>query len=123
MNNFKKIGLTALAASLVSTSVFAGEMAVTGSAKINFENYSMDKTAESKAAGTKAFSMGNQLTFKGSGELDNGLTVALSFVLDQGDNETFIPLSNSPEPVNVSWFPIENALVPVALAPAVVSAE
>ena len=26
MNNFKKIGMTALAASLVSTSVFAGEM-------------------------------------------------------------------------------------------------
>ena len=87
MNNFKKIGLTALAASLVSTSVFAGEMAVTGSAKINFENYSMDKTAGSKAAGTKAFSMGNQLTFKGSGELDNGLTVALSFVLDQNDDK------------------------------------
>ena len=31
--------------------------------------------------------MGNQLTFSGSGELDNGLTVALSFVLDQGDND------------------------------------
>ena len=30
MNNFKKIGMTALAASLVSTSVFAGEMTVTG---------------------------------------------------------------------------------------------
>ena len=28
MNNFKKIGMTALAASLVSTSVFAGELAV-----------------------------------------------------------------------------------------------
>ena len=34
MNNFKKIGMTALAASLVSTSVFAGEMTVTGSASI-----------------------------------------------------------------------------------------
>ena len=32
MNNFKKIGLTALAASLVSTSVFAGELTVSGSA-------------------------------------------------------------------------------------------
>ena len=87
MNNLKKIGLTALAASLVSTSVFAGEMAVTGKAAINFENYSADKTAGSKAAGTKAFSMGNQLTFKGSGELDNGLNVALSFVLDQNDDK------------------------------------
>jgi outer membrane protein OmpU len=88
MNNFKKIGLTALAASLVSTSVFAGEISVAGSAAINFENYSMDKSAGAKAAGTKAFSMGNQLTFSGSGELDNGLTVALSFVLDQNDDST-----------------------------------
>ncbi|MDA7472050.1 porin [Candidatus Pelagibacter ubique] len=87
MNNFKKIGMTALAASLVSTSVFAGEMAVTGSASINYESYSADETAAKAAkSSTKAFSMGNQLTFSGSGELDNGLTVALSFVLDQGDN-------------------------------------
>ena len=86
MNNFKKIGMTALAASLVSTSVFAGEMAVTGSAGINFENYSADTTAGAKTSGTKAFSMGNQLTFTGSGELDNGMNVSLSFVLDQADN-------------------------------------
>ena len=32
MNTIKKIGLTALAGSLVATSVFAGEMTVTGSA-------------------------------------------------------------------------------------------
>ena len=89
MNNFKKIGMTALAASLVSTSVFAGEMAVTGSASINYENYTADSTALAAARqGTKAFSMGNQLTFSGSGELDNGLSVALSFVLDQGDDTT-----------------------------------
>jgi outer membrane protein OmpU len=81
MNNFKKIGMTALAASLVSTSVFAGELAVSGSASINWENYS--GTAKSS---TKSFSMGNQITFSGSGELDNGMTVALSFVLDEGDN-------------------------------------
>ena len=31
MNNLKKIGLTALAASLVTTSAFAGEMSVAGS--------------------------------------------------------------------------------------------
>ena len=83
MNNFKKIGMTALAASLVSTSVFAGELAVTGSAKMNWENYS--GTAQN---GTKAFSMGNQITFTGSGELDNGMTVAMSFILDQNDDST-----------------------------------
>ena len=34
MNKFKKIGLTALAGSLVATSAFAGEMSVSGSAAI-----------------------------------------------------------------------------------------
>ena len=81
MNNFKKIGMTALAASLVSTSVFAGEVTVSGGASINWENYS--GVAKSS---TKSFSMGNQLTFSGSGELDNGMTVGISFVLDQGDD-------------------------------------
>ena len=81
MNNFKKIGMTALAASLVSTSVFAGEVTVSGGASMSVENYS---SAGSIQAG-KGFSMGNQLTFTGGGELDNGMTVGISFVLDQGD--------------------------------------
>jgi len=81
MNNFKKIGMTALAASLVSTSVFAGEVTVSGGASMTVEGYS---SAGSINAG-KGFSMGNQLTFTGGGELDNGLTVGISFVLDQGD--------------------------------------
>ena len=83
MNNFKKIGMTALAASLVSTSVFAGEVTVAGSASMAVDNYS-----STQKNGSKGFSMGNQLTFTGGGELDNGLTVGISFVLDQGDNET-----------------------------------
>ena len=82
MNNFKKIGMTALAASLVSTSVFAGEVTVSGGASMTVEGYS---SAGSINAG-KGFSMGNQLTFTGGGELDNGMTVGISFVLDQGDN-------------------------------------
>ena len=36
--NLKKIGLTALAGSLVATSVFAGEMTVTGSASMKVEH-------------------------------------------------------------------------------------
>ena len=84
MNNFKKIGMTALAASLVSTSVFAGEVTVSGGASMAVEGYSTNGEAN---AG-KGFSMGNQLTFTGGGELDNGLTVGISFVLDQGDNAT-----------------------------------
>jgi len=56
-------------------------MSVSGSASMAWENYS--GVAKNS---TKAFSMGNQLTFSGSGELDNGLTVGLSFIIDQADN-------------------------------------
>jgi outer membrane protein OmpU len=83
MNNFKKIGLSALAGSLVATSAFAGEMSVAGSASINVEH-----TNGGNGDSGKTFSMGNQLTFSGGGELDNGLNVALSFVIDQNDDST-----------------------------------
>ena len=81
--NLKKIGLTALAGSLVATSVFAGEMTVTGSASMKVEHVN-----GGAANAGKSFSMGNQLEFAGSGELDNGLTVSLNFVLDQNDDAT-----------------------------------
>ena len=80
MNNFKKIGLTALAASLVSTSAFAGELTASGSASIKAAH-----VTEAAGANTgKAFSMGNSVTFTGGGELDNGMSVSVSFELDQG---------------------------------------
>ena len=89
MNNFKKIGMTALAASLVSTSVFAGALEVSGSAGINWENYS-----GSAKNSTKAYSMGNQITFSGSGEFDNGMNVSLSFVIDEFDNANASSVAN-----------------------------
>ena len=82
MNNFKKIGLTALAASLVSVSAQAGAISVSGGASMGTAGYSGEEMTSANE-----YSMGNQLTFSGSGELDNGLTVSVSFVLDQGDNE------------------------------------
>ena len=82
MNNLKKIGLTALAASLVTTSAFAGAMSVSGGASIGVKNTT--GTADSSTG--KSFTMGNQLTFSGGGELDNGLNVSLSMVIDQADN-------------------------------------
>jgi len=81
--NIKKIGLTALAGSLVATSAFAGEMSVAGSASLNVEH-----TNGGAGSTGKTFSMGNQLTFSGSGELDNGLNVSLSFVIDQNDDSS-----------------------------------
>jgi outer membrane protein OmpU len=79
MNKFKKIGLTALAASLVSVSANAGEMTVSGAASMNIGGYS----GENANQGT-SFTMGNQITFTGGGELDNGMSVSLSFQLDNG---------------------------------------
>ena len=81
MNNFKKIGLTALAGSLVATSAFAGELTATGAASISVANI----TGTNDQSTGKNFSMANHVVFSGSGELDNGLTVSTSFELDNGD--------------------------------------
>ena len=80
MNNFKKIGLTALAASLVSTSAFAGELTATASASISLENYSGEQINSDKA-----WSMADSVILSGSTELDNGMTVSMSFELDDAD--------------------------------------
>ena len=56
-------------------------MSVAGSASMAVEH------VNGGAASTgKSWSMGNQLTFTGGGELDNGMNVSLSFVIDQGDD-------------------------------------
>ena len=85
MNNFKKIGLTALAASLVSVSAHAGALTASGSASMNTEG----KTGKGLNAGT-TFSMANSVILSGSGELDNGITASVSFELDQftGNNSS-----------------------------------
>ena len=88
MNTFKKIGLTALAGSLVVTSAYAGSMSVSGGASIGLKNTTKTSTG-------KSWTMGNQLTFSGSGELDNGMNVSLSFVLDQADDST-TGIANAP---------------------------
>ena len=78
MNTFKKIGLTALAGSLVAVSVNAADLSVTGAAGITFAG--QDKTAKGNG-----WSMTDNMTFAGSAELDNGWTVGTSFLLDNSD--------------------------------------
>ena len=80
MNNFKKIGLTALAGSLVVTSAFAGELTASGSASMGYS--SISGTADDGRG--KNITMGNSVYLAGSGEMDNGLTVSMSFELDNG---------------------------------------
>jgi outer membrane protein OmpU len=79
MNNLKKVGLTALATTLVSTASFAGEMSVGGSAALSY-------TGLSTASDTNPWAQGNSITFNGGGDLDNGMTVSVYYELDQGNN-------------------------------------
>ena len=81
MNNFKKIGISALAGSLVAFSVNAADLSVTGGASISFAG--QDKT---NAGNT--WSMNDSMTFAGSAEMDNGWTVSTSFLLDDSDSAT-----------------------------------
>ena len=75
--NIKKIGLTALAGSLVATSAFAGELTLSGGAKFAYKN------TEAKDVASH-FSMDQEITASGSAELDNGMTVSVSHGLATG---------------------------------------
>ena len=80
MNKFKKIGVSALAGSLMAVSANAVEMSVSGSAAVTFADYGGDTT-------NNAFSAADGLTFSASGETDGGLTITSSLVLDNGVND------------------------------------
>ena len=79
MNNFKKIGMSALAASLVSTSAFAGELTASGSASVTMEGWSGSLVNTSRG-----LSMADSVNLTGSTELDNGMTVSMAFELEGG---------------------------------------
>ena len=76
MNNLKKLGLSALAGSLVAVSAQAGEMAVSGSANVTYKTGAGNT---SKAIGTD-----KDVTFSGSGELDNGWSFAVGTLMTDG---------------------------------------
>ena len=80
MNNFKKIGLSALAGSLVAVSAHAAEFSVSGSASITMDR----PTVDNGVATGNDFSMGDSLSFNASGETDGGLGVAVMYEIDGG---------------------------------------
>ena len=69
MNNFKKVGLTALASSLVAVSAQAGELTVTGGANITLKS---GAAASSHNVSGRGIGTDKDVAFKGTGELDNG---------------------------------------------------
>jgi len=75
MNNLKKVGLTALAGSMVATSAFAGELSVSGSAAVKYQSKGSEQVTGNP------FSDGNGITFSGSGDLENGMTVGYSYTM------------------------------------------
>ena len=77
MNNFKKVGLTALAGALASVSVNAADLSVTGSASINLYQ-------EEGKDSANGWTMGDVISFSASQELDNGMTVTVNHALDDG---------------------------------------
>ena len=76
MNKMKKIGLTALAASLVSVSAHAVD--ISGGSSLSYN-------AGNDGVQGNPWSMNDSLTFSWGGELDNGFTVDMSFLLDNSD--------------------------------------
>jgi outer membrane protein OmpU len=92
MTNVKKLGLTALAGSLVATSGFAGALDVTGTAKVTYASQD-----ESEVTGNP-YSMSQGIGFAGSGDIDDIGTISYTYTstnmafsssnlkLDMGDN-------------------------------------
>lgn len=76
MNNLKKLGLTALAGSLVATSAYAGTLDVTGGASIKYVSEDTDEVSGNP------FTMGRGITFSGGGEMDNGWNVNMFYIMD-----------------------------------------
>ena len=81
MNKYKKIGLTALAGSLVAGSVSAAELSATGSAAIYYSGGD-----DNKITGN-GWSMADSVTFSASGDVnDIGVTLSLELDGDTSDS-------------------------------------
>jgi len=79
MNKLSKIGASALCGSLAAISAAnAGDLSVTGGVDMSWINKSDQVTGN-------PIGMGSNLTFSGSGELDNGWSVALSVAHDNAN--------------------------------------
>ena len=78
MDKIKKLGLTALAGSLVATSVSAADLSVTGSWSWNWDSNDSDESGN-------PMSMGDSVTFSASGETDQGWGATANWELDNGN--------------------------------------
>jgi outer membrane protein OmpU len=118
MNKLKKIGLTALATTLVSSAAYAGDMSVSGSASLNYSG--LDTNSD-----VNPWTMGDSVTFSGGGDLDNGMTVNVSYELDGGNYDDYSlklgmgenTLTFSGNSVNAGGVDTVKDIVPTAYTP------
>ena len=82
MNNLKKVGLTALGTVLVSSTAYAADLNVTGSAGVTL-------TGEDNSNKGNGWTMGDSLTFSASVEQDNGWNVTMSQEIDAGNLDDY----------------------------------
>mgnify|MGYP003317630881 CR=1 FL=1 len=75
MNTLKKIGLTALGTSLVAGSAYAGEITASGDAGYTWSSEEVGVRTD------EGYGFNHDITFSGSGELDNGFTVSTTMIL------------------------------------------
>ena len=76
--NIRKIGLTALAGSLVASTAIAGELSISGGAILSYKAFDGSNDATDNP---NKIAMDQEITAAGSAELDNGMTVSLSHAL------------------------------------------
>jgi outer membrane protein OmpU len=84
MKNITKVGLSALAGSLVMVSANAVDYSISGGLQAVYST--QDSTTGAEADNGKGITTQTDLSFNASGELDNGFTVSSFMFLDTGGN-------------------------------------
>tara|TARA_B100001115_G_C15829582_1_gene413696 strand:- start:667 stop:1593 length:927 start_codon:yes stop_codon:yes gene_type:complete len=75
MNKLTKVGLTALASTLIAAPAISADWSVSGSASVSYSNVS-------NTSNKQPFSFGDSVTFSASGDLDNGMSISTKMELD-----------------------------------------
>ena len=89
MNKITKIGLSALAGSLVTLSAHAGSLSASGSASISFSDGDVDELVVGDGLEPEGnqWTMSDSITMTGSGDMDNGMSVSVSFEIDNDETD------------------------------------
>jgi outer membrane protein OmpU len=89
MNKITKIGLSALAGSLVTLSAHAGSLSASGSASISFSDGDVDEVVATSGLEPEGnqWTMSDSIKMTGSGDMDNGMSVSVSFEIDNDETD------------------------------------